>query len=68
MATAQVKWFDNRRGWGYLVDAGGREWFVHHRDLEGKGYRTLKAGETVEFEAVEDERGPHAAQVRRVGD
>ena len=45
MATGNVKWFDNRRGLGFLVLADGREAFVHHEVLPGRGRRALRAGE-----------------------
>ncbi|MHC4578051.1 MAG: cold-shock protein [Planctomycetota bacterium] len=62
---AQVKWFDNRRGWGFLVLEDGREVFVHHRHLKGRGFRTLRAGEAVACEVATGEHGLHATDVRR---
>ena len=64
MPTGSVKWFDNRKGWGFLVLDEGGEVFVHQRDLEGHGFRALRPGQKVQFEIVEDERGPHARNVR----
>jgi len=66
---ARVKWFDNRRGWGFLVLEDGREVFVHHKDLEGAGggFRSLKPGQEVECDLTEDERGAHAVAVRVAG-
>jgi CspA family cold shock protein len=61
-----VKWFDNRRGWGFLVLADGREAFVHHTHLVQRGYRTLRPDRVVECDVVEGERGLEAARVRMV--
>jgi CspA family cold shock protein len=60
---ARVKWFDNRRGWGFLVLEDGREVFVHHSDLAGSGYRALRAGQEVDCDLAAGER-PHATGVR----
>jgi CspA family cold shock protein len=62
---ARVKWFDNTRGWGFLVLDDGREVFVHHTAIEPKaGFRALCANEPVECDLREDERGLHATGVR----
>jgi CspA family cold shock protein len=61
-----VKWFDNARGWGFLVLDDEREVFVHFKDVaEGGGFRALRPGEEVDCDVVDGERGPHAANVRR---
>ena len=60
----RVKWFDNRRGWGFLALDDGREVFVHFKDVAGGGFRALRPGEEVDCEVVEAERGLHAANVR----
>lgn len=64
MPTGHVKWFDNRRGWGYLSLDDGAEVFVHHKDIEGKGFKALRPGARVTCELTEDERGPRAVNVR----
>lgn len=61
---ARVKWFDNRRGWGFLVLDDGREAFVHHRKLVQQGYRALRPGQQVECEVEKAERGLVATDVR----
>ncbi|MCK6462191.1 MAG: cold shock domain-containing protein [Planctomycetes bacterium] len=62
----RVKWFDNARGWGFLVLDDGREVFVHWKDIAGAGgFRALRAREEVECDVAERERGAHAANVRR---
>jgi len=66
MATGNVKWFDNRKGWGFITHAEGQDVFVHFRNIEGDGFRKLKDGEQVEFEVVEGEKGLFAENVRRM--
>ena len=63
MPTGHVKWFDNRRGWGYLRLDDGTEVFVHQRDIVGKGFSVLRSGERVTCELTDDERGTRATQV-----
>ncbi len=66
MATGKVKWFDNRKGFGFIVqDASGRDVFVHHSSIEGQGYKTLKEGETVNFDLIESDKGLKAQHVLR---
>lgn len=63
---ARVKWFDNRRGWGFVVLDDGREAFVHHRHLVQRGYRALRPGQVVECDVTPGERGLEATRVRIV--
>ena len=64
MTRGRVKWFDSRKGWGFVVDNDGREWFVHHKEIDAPGFKALKAGREVEFEPAENEKGTYAANVR----
>ena len=63
MPSGQVKWFDDIKGYGYLQAANGEEIFVHFSVIEMKGFRTLKEGDTIEYEFVDDEMGPRATKV-----
>ncbi len=63
--SGSVKWFSNERGYGFIERSTGEDVFVHHSDIEGEGYKTLRAGETVEFEVVEADKGPKAERVVR---
>jgi CspA family cold shock protein len=64
MATGEVKWFNNAKGWGFIVpEGGGDDIFVHFSAVNGTGYRTLVAGQFVSFELQKGERGLHAANV-----
>ena len=63
----KVKWFSNVKGFGFLqVQGVDRDIFVHYKSIQGEGYKTLKEAEEVEFELVEGEKGPQAANVVRI--
>ncbi len=63
-----VKWFNRTKGYGFIAPAdGGADIFVHYSDIQREGFRTLNEGEKVEFEAIEGDKGPKAANVRLVG-
>lgn len=61
-----VKWFNDARGFGFLVGEDGRDIFVHYSVIEMAGFRTLQPGERVEFELGEGPRGLLALRVRRL--
>lgn len=61
-----VKWFDVKKGYGFILNPDGKDVFVHFSAIEEEGFRTLRDGETVEFEQIEGPKGLHAAHVRRV--
>jgi len=61
----RVKWFDARKGYGFIEREGEEDVFVHFSAIEMEGYKTLDDGQQVEFEIVESERGPQAAHVTR---
>lgn len=64
MATGEVKWFNNAKGWGFILPkGGGQDIFVHFSAIEGTGYKSLVAGQMVQFDLVEGERGLHASNV-----
>ena len=65
MATGTVKWFDGRKGFGFIIpDDGGNELFVHHSDIEMEGFKSLEDGQSVEFEVGEGKKGPCAQVVK----
>ena len=64
--TGQVKWFNNAKGYGFIGRDGGNDVFVHYSAIIGDGYRSLQEGEAVEFEIVQGQKGPQAANVVRV--
>jgi CspA family cold shock protein len=65
MSIGTVKWFDSKKGFGFLVNEGGKDVFVHFSVIEGEGFRALKEGEQVEFEEAPGQRGLSAINVRR---
>ena len=66
MSTGTVKWFDVKKGFGFIVNGDGKDVFVHFSSIEGDGFRTLKDGETVEYEQVDSGKGLAARNVKRV--
>ena len=66
MASGKVKWFDNKRGFGFILQETGQDVFVHHTCIEGEGFRTLNKGDLVNYELIPGERGPKAARVKRI--
>lgn len=66
MASGKVKWFDNKRGFGFIVQDQGVDVFVHHSSIVGSGYKTLQEGEVVSYELVDSDKGPKAEKVQRV--
>jgi CspA family cold shock protein len=61
-----VKWFNDKKGYGFISRESGKDIFVHHSSIVSEGFRTLKEGETVEFSIKQDEKGQAAVDVRRV--
>ena len=67
MATGKVKWFNDKKGFGFISsDQGGKDIFVHHTVIQAEGFRTLQDGEAVEYEAEDGPKGIKATLVRRV--
>jgi cold shock protein len=64
--TGTVSWFNNGKGFGFLKRAIGPDVFVHYTSIQHDGYKSLKEGDTVEFDVIRGEKGPQADQVRRV--
>lgn len=69
MATGTVKWFNNAKGYGFLVpESGGDDIFIHHSSIQMDGYRTLRAGQPVSFDIEEGPKGLHAMNIRLEGE
>jgi cold shock protein len=60
-----VKWFDTKKGYGFIEQPGGDDIFVHFSGIVGDGFKSLRAGEAVEFEISEGPKGPQATQVTK---
>ncbi len=63
MSEGTVKWFNPRKGYGFITAEDGKDIFVHYADISGEGYRTLVEGDTVTFDIVEGEKGLRAENV-----
>ncbi|WP_227936281.1 cold-shock protein CspD [Alkalihalobacillus deserti] len=61
--TGTVKWFNAEKGFGFIEVEGGNDVFVHFSAITGDGFKSLDEGQAVEFEIVEGDRGPQAANV-----
>jgi CspA family cold shock protein len=64
MATGTVKWFNAEKGFGFISQAEGADVFVHYKSIQMPGFKSLEAGQDVEFEVQETEKGLQAANVK----
>ena len=63
--TGKVKWFNNAKGYGFIGRDGGADVFVHYSAIMAEGYKTLQEGDAVEFEIIQGQKGPQAANVTK---
>ncbi len=66
MAKGKVKWFNESRGYGFIERDDGGDVFVHYSGIGGEGFKILHEGDEVEFDVVEDVKGPKASNVTKV--
>jgi len=66
MASGEVKWFNNKRGFGFINDGGDEDIFVHYKDINMDGFKTLEEGEKVQFDIERGSKGKVAKNVVRV--
>ncbi len=66
MKTGKVKWFNAKKGYGFICDDDGADVFVHFSALNMEGFKVLEEGDTVEYEVVDGEKGPQAANVTKL--
>jgi len=68
VATGKVKWFDAKKGYGFIeMDDGGGDIFVHFSSINGEGFKTLEEGQKVTFEVGEGKKGKQALNVNKAG-
>ncbi len=61
----KVKWFNETKGYGFIQKEDGKDVFVHYSAIAGAGYKSLKEGQSVTFDIVEEDKGPKAANVQK---
>jgi CspA family cold shock protein len=66
MASGKIKWFDNKKGFGFIAQDSGKDVFVHHSSIVGSGFKTFNEGDIVSFEIVPGQKGLKAENVHRV--
>jgi CspA family cold shock protein len=67
MTKGTVKWFDDSKGFGFITIEGDEgDCFVHHSEIQMPGFKSLSEGDEVEFEVVQNDRGPAAKNVKKV--
>ena len=66
MPIGTVKWFDSKKGFGFILNTEGKDVFVHFSSIDGDGFRSLKDGEKVEYEEIRGDKGLSAKAVHRL--
>ena len=66
MPTGKVKWFDDAKGYGFIEREDGEDVFVHFTAIQSDGFKTLAEGQSVEFEVLNGQKGPQAANVLKL--
>lgn len=66
MARGTVKWFNDKKGFGFIEQEDGPDVFVHHSNISAKGFRSLKEGDRVTFDIEQGKKGPTALNVKKV--
>jgi cold shock protein len=66
MAKGRVKWFNDKKGYGFIETENGKDVFVHHTSIEGVGFKSLNEGQSVSFEVEQGAKGPQAVKVKKL--
>ncbi|HEX9637226.1 MAG TPA: cold shock domain-containing protein [Acidobacteriota bacterium] len=67
MAQGTVKWFNDQKGYGFITSDEGGDVFVHHKSINGDGFRSLKENDRVSFDLTQGQKGPAAENVTKIG-
>jgi cold shock protein len=66
--TGTVKWFNDEKGFGFITpENGSKDCFVHHSAIQANGFKSLNEGDKVEFDMIDEPKGPKATNVQRLG-
>ena len=65
MAEGKVKWFNEKKGFGFIESAEHGDVFVHYSAIQGEGYKTLSEGQVVQFDIIQGDKGPQASNVAK---
>ena len=69
MATGTVKWFDSKKGYGFILpEDGSSDVFVHYTAIQGEGFKTLAEGQKVNFDLIDGPKGPQASNVMKAAE
>lgn len=64
MAIGEVKWFDPKKGFGFVLNENGEDVFIHYTSIEGEGFRCLRTGQTVSYQEIGSKKGLQGIEVR----
>lgn len=65
MNNGTVKWFNSEKGYGFVTDENGQDYFAHFSAIQGDGFKTLEEGQAVTFDVEDSDRGPQATNVNK---
>ncbi|HEX9637018.1 MAG TPA: cold-shock protein [Acidobacteriota bacterium] len=66
MPQGTIKWFNDQKGYGFITSDEGGDVFVHYKAIQGEGFKSLKENDRVSFDVVQGQKGPAAANVRKI--